>query len=197
MTDYDLRQLVQEADAAGAPAQPRGPRADDLLAALADRRRRRSRRRWMAACGAIVVALVAWRAADPRDGAIPAVVAHRTPAPAPDVDAVRTRLEQLDREAAMQLHIVHGLTDRSQIADSEFPSPESASADGEQYSQELARSAALSWRYALLVEQEFGDAAAARREYERVVARFPNTPWAQQAAQSLRRLPPPHDPQQL
>jgi len=197
MTDSQLRQLVQDADATATPVQPRLPQADDLLAALAARRRRRMRRRGMAACGAVVVALVVWRAADRRDGAVPIVVAHRAPAPAPDVDAVRTRLQQLDREAAMQLRIVQGLTEPERVADEESPPAENILAIEEQFTQEVARSAAISWRYALLVEQEFGDAAAARRQYERVVARFPNTPWAHQAAQSLRRLPATDDSQHL
>jgi hypothetical protein len=189
MTDDRLQQLLENSDAAHAPEQLRRPQADGLLAALAARRSRRTRRRTVAACGVIVLALVVWRTADHRDSAMPAVVADRSLTPPPNADAVRTRLQELDREAAMQLRVVQGLTNDEQVAHAEQPPDESFAAIEEQFTQEVARSAAISWRYALLVEQEFGDAAAARGQYERVVARFPNTPWARQAAESLRRLP--------
>jgi hypothetical protein len=53
---------------------------------------------------------------------------------------------------------------------------------------EIARSAALSWQYANMAEYEFRDLAAARREYERLIERFPGTTWAQRSQVSLDRI---------
>jgi hypothetical protein len=53
---------------------------------------------------------------------------------------------------------------------------------------ESARSAALSWHYAHMAEHEFHDLATARREYERLIDRFPGTTWAQRSQVSLDRI---------
>jgi hypothetical protein len=58
---------------------------------------------------------------------------------------------------------------------------------------ESARSAALSWQYANMAEYEFRDLAAARREYERLIERFPGTTWAQLSQVSLDRILTSHD----
>jgi hypothetical protein len=192
-----LRKLVEDAGAADRPATLPLPRADDLLAALAARRRWRAHRRRIVLCGAIILALAGWRALDSRHSAAPDVVAKRPSAPVLDVETVRARLEQLDREAALHQSVIQGLANVTPMEDPNSSASSHAHAAPEQFSQEVARSAAISWRYATLVDQEFDDAAAARREYQRVVTRFPDTPWAREAAQSLRNLPAPENSQPL
>jgi hypothetical protein len=79
------------------------------------------------------------------------------------------------------------MADMQNLEDFE-PSPAPALNNAEWLRVESARSAALSWQYAHMVEHEFHDLATARREYERLIERFPGTTWAQRSQVSLDRI---------
>jgi hypothetical protein len=184
-----MRQLVEEADANTGAAAAQLPRADDLLSALAAHGRRRTRRRGVAALAVAAIGFVALQATSSRQTDAP-LVRQRSSANVGEVAGAREALARLNRAAELKLQVIRGLANvegaNSQRAADRNVAP---SAGADEFAQEVARSAAISWRYAALVEQQFGDVAAARREYERIAARFPGTVWAGQATESLRRLP--------
>ncbi len=201
MNDDSLEQLLQRADAAfHAPPQAVLPAA--LLTAVRRRRMRTAGLRSLAAVGAalaIAVPLIVERpTAEPLGGAPPASdwslkrpvrPADGAPilADAPhDLDALRAEIARLDQEAEERLRIVAAVL-RPDVETKEVDSG-GALAGLELVRLETARSAALSLQYAVQVEEEFHDLAAARREYQRVAERFPGTAWAQVAATSIRRL---------
>jgi hypothetical protein len=127
-----------------------------------------------------------WKHAGLRDERI----AESQPLPVPASPAELSReLAALEREAAWRGEVVAALAasaDATAADDDEYDAPKLS--DPEWVRVEAARSAALSWQYANLVEHEFHDAAAARREYERLVERFPGTAWAELATVSLERM---------
>jgi hypothetical protein len=87
----------------------------------------------------------------------------------------------------------HTLADLADLADSRnlegFAPPAAPSLNAADWLRvESARSAALSWHYAHMAEHEFHDLATARREYERLIDRFPGTTWAQRSQVSLDRI---------
>jgi hypothetical protein len=200
MNDESLEQLMQQTDAAF-QRPPHAVEPATLLTALRRRRMRATGLRSVAALGA-ALAIVApllierpsaahigsaaptsdWslkRPVHPADGA-------RIPSNSPrDLDAIRAELARLDQEAEERQRIVEAVM-RSDVETD-------AGSVGALYGMELirletARSAALSLQYAIQVEEEFEDAEAARREYQRVAERFPGTVWAQVASTSERRL---------
>ena len=107
--------------------------------------------------------------------------------PTLDVDALRRELAAFERKAQIHLQVVRGLAEAPDSVAALDLSPPTPSGD-ELVRLEAERSAAISWRYATLVENEFHDVAAARREYQRLAERFPGTEWADLAAASLDRL---------
>jgi hypothetical protein len=105
------------------------------------------------------------------------------------IGPVNVTLADLEHEAAIQQRVVDGLKHaatlrrlRTDVDHAEQP------ANTALFAQESARSAAISWRYATMVEQGLGDRSAAIREYRRVAERFAGTAWAELAAASLERL---------
>jgi hypothetical protein len=108
------------------------------------------------------------------------------------VEELRQELARLEREAAMHQQIVAALlapdNDELEAQLAAVMHDSSGLRGAELLRQETARSAAISLQYATIVEREFEDAEAARREYERVAERFPGTTWADLAVVSLERL---------
>jgi hypothetical protein len=106
-----------------------------------------------------------------------------------DADQLQREIAALDREAHERLLIVRAATATAPSDDAIMDSQHDSSLDdAELVRLEAARSAALAWQYANVVEHELRDAPAARREYQRVVERFPLTTWAELASASLVRL---------
>ena len=171
--------------------------AEALLAAALRRRRRTASVRAAVATLAVSGILLAgvWRVSSTGKPDIPRgnEIAKSQPLPVLATPAELSReLAALEREAAWRSKVVAALAPLA-------PLPEAPAADDDEFAVstlsdaewvriEAARSAALSWQYANLVEHEFHDAQAARREYERLVARFPGTAWAELATVSLERL---------
>jgi hypothetical protein len=191
MNDEALKLLLREADGGGEPAPLA---AEKLLAAALRRRRRTARRRTAVGAAALLVAAgaaLAWRgepagnSVERRDQLADADWSLKRPVQT--VEELRAELARLEREAAIQVAVVRGLAaeDTQIIDDVDAASPDGGAALVE---AEAARSAAITWQYATLVEQELKDLAAARHEYERVARRFPGTRWAELAAVSLERL---------
>jgi hypothetical protein len=117
-----------------------------------------------------------------------ATIAHAPVAPhvpAPDVESIQRELARLEREAAMHQQIIAAVLTPDP---SDEPAQPLGLSDSDLVRIESARNAALSLQYAEIAERELHDLAAARREYERVVERFPDTEWSQVAAASLQRL---------
>jgi hypothetical protein len=109
---------------------------------------------------------------------------------------VRLELARLEREAELRMQVVQAVVTAKNLPGA-AQTMASTLSDAELVRLEAARSAAMSWQYATLVERELDDPAAALREYERVVARFPGTPWAELAAQSVSRLSSARQPSTL
>jgi hypothetical protein len=192
MSDDALKLLLVNADRDGVDPAPAS--AGDLLAAALRRRRSQARRRTAAVAAVLAVAAATLLKSAPRDPA--EAVVERNPSiatPRKTADELRAELARLEREAAIQVQVVRGLVETEQAA-VEDPKFASSTDDAELVRREAARSAAISWQYATLVEQELNDLAAARREYERVARRFPGTRWAELAAVSLRRLSTAEEP---
>ncbi len=186
MTDERLRKLLRSADEGAPIARQRRVDANDLIAALARRRRQRTRRRAMVSCAAVVLALVGWQVTHNGDQAEPELAALPTvEAPLALIDALN-EVRQLEREAEHRLRVVRQLQQAE--ATERAPAAVDAERSPELLAQETARSAAISLQSARQTDEEFNDAASARREYQRIVERFPGTPWADQAALSLRRI---------
>lgn len=202
-----IEQLVRHADDV-AYSTSRITAEKLLQAAVASRRRRVARR----GAGAGVTLLLAvgvavWFGTMPEtsDNPSDAVLANAGPhtgaawslkRPGQNADGGRSSvnvaelqrdLERLESEAALHMRIVRGLQAPATSEAEASPWPPVPSA-AELVRLEAARSAAISWRYATLVEQEFDDVAAAKHEYQRVVERFPGTDWANYSIVSLQRL---------
>jgi hypothetical protein len=97
-------------------------------------------------------------------------------------DPERTRLREL---SPTDLSDPSDLSQKTDV----FASPSAPSLDSaEWFRVEAARSAALSWQYANMAEHEFRDLVTARREYQRLIERFPGTTWAQRSQVSLDRI---------
>jgi hypothetical protein len=186
-----LQQLLQAAEPASAEP-PRSFVPDALLAAAHRRRLRHTATR--SAVAVSVVVLVAaplltadWSSRTP-DHPTHATSAHAPAAPnvpAADLDAIQQELARLEREAALHQQIVAAV-----LAPDPFEGPpvRLGLSDAELVRLETARNAALSLQYAEMAERELDDIEAARREFERVAERFPNTRWSAYAAISLQRL---------
>lgn len=109
--------------------------------------------------------------------------------PSLSIEQVQLELAQLEREAAVQRQVVRGLTQSAAMGklQAERAYIEEV-AEPALLAEETARSAAISWRYAAMVEQESGEPSQALREYRSVAERFPGTEWAELAASSIERL---------
>jgi hypothetical protein len=196
----DLAQLLRRADA-DAIKMPRIAAGELLSAAVARRRQIVVRRR--AALGfalALLCGSAAWRGSRNPTSGVPAATAFaegrprfgtawslQRPGRSADGDELRREIARLDRDAAVHLAVVRGLQGDAPAKD-EFAGAGSSPDAAELARQEEARSAAISLQYAVLVERELHDAAAAEREYRRVAERFPRTEWADFAVASLARL---------
>jgi hypothetical protein len=184
--DDRMTKCLQAADAGGGPL----PRLTSvqLLNAAAKRRRRKHRLQVASVTAIMLVSLAAitqFQTAGPQLASQPAGPGF----PQASVEELQADLASLQREAAIQERVVSGVqrmaTLRRLRAESEHGEPED---NREVFGQEAARSAAISWRYATMVEQGLGDRADAMREYKKVAERFAGTAWADSAATSLKRL---------
>jgi hypothetical protein len=209
-----LQNLLQHADRALAQ-RPRAIPAETLLTA-AHRRRGQSKRRRIAVAGVTaalagvaVTFMASWRQIEtPRQTR--SVVQSRGPEniaiPAPRTpEELRREIAALEREAAWRSEMLKSaelnISNISSISrnfeDIERPSAPSLNApslnNAEWVRVEAARSAALSWQYASMAEHEFRDLVTARREYERLIERFPGTTWAQRSQVSLERILTSHE----
>lgn len=201
MNEQSLEQLLRQADAAYCAA-PQSVQPDTLLTAVRRRRMQTAGVQSIAALAAalaIAVPLMVERTNVDRPGSVPPASDWSLQRPvrpadgAPtsvdspqDLDALRAELARLDQEADARLQIVAAVMRPNDEAE-ELESP--SEVDGlELLRLETARSAALSLQYAVQMEEEFQDAVAARREYQRVAQRFPGTTWAQVALVSDHRL---------
>jgi hypothetical protein len=209
MNDQSLQALLQRAE----PTPKGSPLAIDADALLRAALRKRSHAvalRCLAGVGAGAAIVGAAALGIPRRDAAPT-----TPAPLAaadwslkrpvqtgfDADRLQREIAALDREAQERLLVVRAVTamatTSSDDALREKP-PVAALDDAEVVRLEAARSAALAWQHANVMEHELRDAPAARREYQRVVERFPSTTWAELASASLSRLgDAPADPMPL
>lgn len=205
MNDESLKTLLQAADAES--AAPPTFSAGALLAA-AQRRRARTARRRIASAGLATICLLlgAWNLA-PNSPRAPHKTSHHIAASSPtdwslkrpvrtaSADQLRLELAQLDREADAARRIVRAVLEQptpNKLAPS-VPLP-----DADLVRLEAARSAAMAWQYANVVEHELHDPAAARLEYQRLVDRFPGTQWADLAVSAIRRTTAaPLDPSSL
>ena len=183
MSEIDDRWL-QDALRPMAGAPNAKPVSAELL--LREVRRRRSRRRYTkAAAAGLGVTLLALVSLWPEE---PARVARG--GAKPPAGDIRVELARLERQAAGHQRIVDALLAASAPAPS--PADESVSLhDGAApplWAAEAERTAAISWKFATMVESDFHDLAAAEREYRRLGDRFPGTAWALMAHESLRRL---------
>ena len=193
MNDLQLQHLLREADEAQGVAPPIS--AERLLTAALTRRRTASRRRRAAAATVAALLLCMATVLKPSPDAVPnktslkiaTTDASRTHlGHIADIDRLRNQLIQLENTARMHQRIVRAVKDApptpvKRTQPSQLDGPELARSEAE-------RSAALTWQYASQVEHEFKDATAARREYQRLIDRFPSTKWADLAAVSLQRL---------
>jgi hypothetical protein len=184
--DDRLTRCLQAADGGNGPL----PRLSttELLAAVAERRRRKQRMQAASAAAIMLVSLAAitqLRPAGPQLASQPAAPEF----PLASIEELQADLASLQREAAVQERVVSGVqrmaTLRRLRAEYEQGMPED---NREVFGQETARSAAISWRYATMVEQGLGNRAEAMREYKKVAERFAGTAWAESAANSLKRL---------
>jgi hypothetical protein len=184
--DDRLTKCLQAADGGNSPL----PRLSttELLAAVAERRRRTQRMQVASAAAIMLISLAAitqFQPAGPQLASQPAA----PELPQASVEELQADLASLQREAAIQERVVSGVrrvaTLRRLHAEYEHVEPED---DREVFGQEAARSAAISWRYATMVEQGLGDRADAMREYKKVAERFAGTEWADSAAASIKRL---------
>jgi hypothetical protein len=178
-SDPQLRQALAEADAAAPRGLP-SINADDLLHAARRRRTHLVQTRAAAACVSVLAIVIARTSAPP----------HNLDRRAGTVSArsdVRAELAHLNREAELHEQVVRGLRQAEQLA--AYRAEATAQAIEPALTvQEASRSAAISLQYASMIEQESDDLERARREYQRVSARFPGTSWAALAAASLERL---------
>jgi hypothetical protein len=194
MNDESLKTLLQSADFE--PAAPPTFTASALLAAAQRRRARSARRRTTtAALASIGLLLAAWTLA-PNSAPSIHKTSHHVAAPAPtdwslqrpvappSADKLRAELAQLDHEADLAQCIIHAVL--KEPTPDEF-APSASFPDADLVRLEAARSAALAWQYANVMEYELHDPASARLEYQRLVDRFPGTQWADLAATSLGR----------
>jgi hypothetical protein len=195
MTDETLQTLLRAADAE--PANPPTISADALLAAARRRRGQATQRHIATATLATACVLVgAWTLAL-NSTPIPHKTSHHISASSPtdrslkrpvqraSADQIRLELARLDYDADLARRIVHAVLEQPAIANA--APPESQLPDADLVRLEAARSAALAWQHANVVERELRDPATARLEYQRLVDRFPGTQWADLAASSLRR----------
>jgi hypothetical protein len=180
MNDETLKQLLQRADASQVETTPTTS-AGSLLAAARRRRKRNVGVRVVATTVVLAAAAVGAQRKFDRNARSEADGSLARPVRSANVDDLRRRLAQLEQEAGVSLQVVRGLAEQP----TEVGGPIS---DADLLRLEAARSAAISWQYATLVETDLGDRAAARREYQRVAERFPGTEWADMAAVSLLRL---------
>jgi hypothetical protein len=198
MSDDPLQQLLQAADPANAEPLPAiAPEA--LLAAACHRRLRRAGLR-SAAVAALVLLVVAPLLTSDRSPTSPVrpthnvVIAHEPSppfVPAPSAGVIERELARLEREAAMHQQIIAAVLAPDAA---EETSADVRLSDAELVRLETARSAALSLTYAQIAERDLQDVETARREYQRVTERFPDTQWSQVAAASLQRLAETHSP---
>jgi TolA-binding protein len=159
--------------------------AESLLAVARRRRARAVADRAVAA--ALVGALAIVAASRPSEKPqLAQSAARRT------VDEIRAELARLEGEAAVHERVVQALAEAHALdALSRRETNlirEMEPAGTELVRQEAARTAAISWQYATIVEQDSADVNRAKREYERIRERFPNTHWSKLAAVSLERL---------
>jgi hypothetical protein len=199
-----LHHLLQQADRALAEL-PRAISAETLLAASRHKRAQTKRRRLAtvgvtAALASVAVAFMmsSRQFETPREMRV--VVKSGVPAhidvPAPRTpDELRQEIAALEREAIWRTEILKSLeVSISNISNisrdlEDFGLASTPSLNNAEWVRvESARSAALSWHYANMAEYEFRDLAAARREYERLIERFPGTTWAQRSQVSLDRI---------
>ncbi len=197
MKDDPLSKMLRDAERE--PVGQSSLTAELLLAAALRRRRRSAGVRAAIATAAVgVVALTGvWIArpgsrelAAPRDSGLPqdVQVAQDSQPPAKTPAELSREIASLEREVTWRRQVVAALATSADAATEDSEPAASAISNADWLRVEAARSAALSWQYANVVEHEFHDAAAARREYERLVERFPGTNWATLAAASLERL---------
>jgi hypothetical protein len=195
MNDDPLQQMLQAAEHDPHVVVPPFT-ADALLAAARRRRLRRTATR--SATAATAVALIAaplltwdWSLKRPVRLTQDAAIAHAPVAPhlpAPDIESLQLELARLERDAAMHQQIIAAVLTPN--PPDELPVSLGLS-DAELVRLETARNAALSLEYASMAERELDDVEVARREYQRVADRFPETDWARYAVVSLRRLDEP------
>lgn len=199
MNDPSLQNLLRDAE----PEVPPATIDAGTLLTLAQRRRtQRTARRTLAGLGAIAAIACSATLWNSQGVVTPTLTKHQTlaatdgsfkrPVPTPaEVDRLHQEIAALDREAQERLLVVRAATATSATASDEALSNESPRAsldNAELVRLEAARSAALAWQYANVVEHELQDALGARREYQRVIERFPRTTWAELASASLVRL---------
>ena len=178
MERRDLGDLLREADAAA----PQGERIDVSAAILVSRVRRRRMIRRSAAVGlcvllvATVVPHVAWR----QERA--SVVETVSPA---------AQLDDLARRAELHSAVTVALIDAQAIEDrlSEVRTEHVLDVTLlDEWEQEVARAAAITWQHAEFLHHDDGQLGAAARRYREVAERFPETHWAELAGASLRQL---------
>jgi len=183
-SDEFLREALTAADLLAFHAPPRIT-AESLLAAARRRRARAIASR--AAAAAFVGALAIVAASRPSEK--PQLVQSAADR---SVDEIRAELVSLEREAAVHERVVQALAEADALdALSKRETDlarEITPAGADLARQEAARTAAISWQYATMVEQDSVDINRAKREYERIRERFPNSHWAELAAVSLERL---------
>lgn len=191
MNDDPLIPLLRTAEPASAEP-PRSFAPDALLAAAHRRRVRRTATRTALAVSVVVLVAAPLLTSDwfsrPRVLPTHATIAHAPAAPsapASDMESVQRELVRLEREAALYQQIVAAVLAPDP---SDEPPVSLGLSDAELVRLETARNAALSLQYAEMAERELNDRNVARREYERVAERFPNTKWSAYAAVSLQRL---------
>jgi hypothetical protein len=193
MNDDLLLNTLQAADVE--PVGHSSLTAESLLAAALRRRRRTAGVRAVIATAAVsaVILAGAWSVRP----ANRETIANRTSNPPQTVHVAQhsqspaelsREIVSLEREVAWRRQVVAALAASDDAATNDDEPAASAISNADWLRVEAARSAALSWQYANVVEHEFHDAAAARREYARLVERFPDTNWATLAAASLERL---------
>jgi hypothetical protein len=182
--DAELARLLQTADAEYSIVHSAPSAA--ALCNVARRRRSRSRRMRAAssALGAtLIVAIIAASGLKTSQPIAPSAASRNAAAELSQI------LNALDREAKQRRQVVLALRRSEQLAEQQAELHLLASESSATSTVvEASRSAAISLQYAKLVERESQDAEQAYREYERVVLRFPGTPWADVAAASLQRL---------
>jgi hypothetical protein len=166
----------------------------ELLQAAAKRRRRAVQVR--VACSSVMIVVAgtfAFRSSVKNGAHTKNAIVQA--APTETIEVIQAELVRLKQEAAIQEQVVRGLERSRSLrrwrqASYDAPHTDEASS----VLQESARTAAISWRYAAMVERDLGDRAAAIREYRRVAERFAGTEWADLAANSLKRLSATSEP---